>query len=51
MPAAIHRFFIEPSFHRVTRPVVRRATEIMDSIVILSFPPGSRSDPTSAAQN
>jgi hypothetical protein len=27
MPAAIQRFFIEPSFQRVTRPVVRRVIE------------------------
>ena len=32
MPAAIQRFFIEPSFHLVTRRVVRLAIEIIDSM-------------------
>ena len=32
MPAAIQCFFMDPSFHRVTRPVVRRAIEIVDSM-------------------
>src|SRR5271157_1047983 len=40
MPAAIQRFFMEPSFHLVTRPVVRLAIEIIDSMqfVVVSVP-------------
>ena len=35
MPAATQRFFIEPSFQRVTRAVVRRAIEIIDSMQLV----------------
>ena len=48
MPAAIQRFFIEPSFHLVTRLVVRLAIEIIDSMqlvvvsVLANVPPTPR---------
>jgi hypothetical protein len=35
MPAAIQRFFMEPSFHLVTRPEVRLAIEIIDSMQLV----------------
>jgi len=35
IPAATQRFFMLPSFQRVTRPVVRRATEIIDSMQLV----------------
>ena len=35
MPAATQRFFIEPSFHFVTLPVVRRVMEIIDSMQLV----------------
>jgi hypothetical protein len=40
------RFFMEPSFHLVTRPVVRLAIEIIDSMQLVEVSVSARVPPT-----